>query len=80
MKIIFLNYTQRPKKDFASDNLETVKSALEKLQKESEAVVTKLYQANAGAGAQGANNAGEQGSAGDDTIHVDPDDVKVDNN
>jgi len=77
---------EEAKKDFASDNLDTVKSALEKLQKESEAVVTKLYQANAGA--QGADaNAGDSagdnagGNAQDDgTIHVDPDDVKVDNN
>ena len=75
---------EEAKKDFASDNLETVKSALEKLQKESEAVVTKLYQANAGAqGADAGQNAGAQGGEnpqGDDTIHVDPDDVKVDNN
>ena len=81
---------EEAKKDFASDNIDTVKAALEKLQKESEAVVTKLYQANAGA--QGADaNTGADANAdaganegdnanGDDTIHVDPDDVKVDNN
>ena len=79
---------EEAKKDFASDNLDTVKAALEKLQKESETVVTKLYQANAGAqgadagqAGQGAGaNAGADNAQGDDTIHVDPDDVKVDNN
>jgi molecular chaperone DnaK len=74
---------EEAKKDFASDNLETVKSALEKLQKESETVVTKLYQANAGAQGTDANGAGQDAGANaqdDGTIHVDPDDVKVDDN
>ena len=71
---------EEAKKDFASDDLETVKKALEKLQTESQEVVTKLYQ-NAGAGAQGATGAeGATGTnTGDDTVHVEPDDVKVDN-
>ena len=63
------------KKDFESDDLETVKKALEKLQTESQEIVTKLYQnagANANANATGDNN------AGDDNIHVNPEDVKVD--
>ncbi|MBO7508085.1 MAG: Hsp70 family protein, partial [Clostridia bacterium] len=68
---------EKAKKDFASDDLETVKKALETLQTESQEVVTKLYQntgANAGAGtdANGAN-----AGAGDETIHVNPDDVNV---
>ena len=72
---------EEAKKDFASDDLETVKKALEKLQTESQEVVTKLYQ-NAGAGAQGTTGAegatGAESNGGDDTVHVNPDDVKVD--
>lgn len=72
---------EEAKKDFASDDLETVKKALEKLQTESQEIVTKLYQ-NANAGAQGANTTGATGDANqsNDDIHVNPDDVKVDNN
>lgn len=72
---------EEAKKDFASDDLETVKKALEKLQTESQEIVTKLYQ-NANAGAQGANTTGTTGDANQsgDNIHVNPDDVKVDNN
>lgn len=72
---------EEAKKDFASDDLETVKKALEKLQTESQEIVTKLYQ-NANAGAQGANTTGATGDANQsgDNIHVNPDDVKVDNN
>ena len=72
---------EEAKKDFASDDLETVKKALEKLQTESQEIVTKLYQ-NANAGAQGANTTGATGDANqsNDNIHVNPDDVKVDNN
>ena len=74
---------EKAKKDFASDDLETVKKALETLQTESQEVVTKLYQstgagANAGATGADANGAHAQGGAGDDTVHVSPDDVKVD--
>ncbi len=70
---------EEAKKDFASDDLETVKKALEKLQTESQAIVTKLYQ-NAGAAAQGTAGAegAEQGAG--DNINVDPNDVHVDNN
>ena len=75
------NAIEEAKKDFASDDLETVKKALEKLQTESQEVVTKLYQ-NAGAGAQGTTGAegatGANSNGGDDTVHVNPDDVKVD--
>ena len=72
---------EEAKKDFASDDLETVKKALEKLQTESQEIVTKLYQ-NTNAGAQGANTTGATGDANQsgDNIHVNPDDVKVDNN
>ena len=72
---------EEAKKDFASDDLETVKKALEKLQTESQEIVTKLYQ-NSNAGAQGANTTGATGDANQsgDNIHVNPDDVKVDNN
>ena len=73
---------ENAKKDFASDDLETVKKALETLQTESQEIVTKLYQ-NTGANATGAdtNSANANGGeAGDDTIHVNPDDIKVDNN
>ena len=64
---------EEAKKDFASDDIEVVKSALEKLQKESQEVVTKLYaNANANAGA----NAGA--GADGDNINVNPEDVKVD--
>mgnify|MGYP002521672481 FL=1 len=72
---------EEAKKDFASDDLETVKKALEKLQTESQEIVTKLYQ-NTNAGAQGANTTGATGDASQsgDNIHVNPDDVKVDNN
>jgi len=73
---------EEAKKDFASDDLETVKKALEKLQTESQEIATKLYQ-NVGAqgtsGAEGTTGA-ETGSAGTegDNINVNPDDVKVD--
>ena len=72
---------EEAKKDFASDDPETVKKALEKLQTESQEIVTKLYQ-NTNAGAQGANTTGATGDASQsgDNIHVNPDDVKVDNN
>lgn len=72
---------EEAKKNFASDDLETVKKALEKLQTESQEIVTKLYQ-NTNAGAQGANTTGATGDASQsgDNIHVNPDDVKVDNN
>ena len=72
---------EEAKKNFASDDLETVKKALEKLQTESQEIVTKLYQ-NTNAGAQGANTTGATGDANQsgDNIHVNPDDVKVDNN
>ena len=66
---------EEAKKDFASDDLETVKKALEKLQKESEAVVTKLYQ-NASQNGQG-TDAGAGTDAQGDNINVNPDDVKV---
>ena len=76
---------EEAKKDFTSDDLETVKKALEKLQTESQEIATKLYQ-NAGANAQGA--AGSEGASGEgasdagtgDNINVDPSDVHVDNN
>ncbi|MBR4123952.1 MAG: molecular chaperone DnaK [Clostridia bacterium] len=74
---------EEAKKDFASDDIEVVKKALEKLQHESESVVTKLYQ-NTGANAAGAEGAagatGAEGAADDGNIHVDPEDVKVDEN
>ena len=69
---------EEAKKDFASDDVEVVKKALEKLQKESEEVVTKLYQ-NSGANAQGGAEGDNNGADGDN-IHVNPDDVKVDEN
>ena len=74
------NAIEEAKKDFASDDLETVKKALEKLQTESQEIVAKLYQ-NTGAGAQGTTDTeGATGTnTGDDTVHVEPDDVKVDN-
>ena len=66
------------KKDFESDDLETVKKALEKLQTESQEVVTKLYQ-NASANASADNNTTTDNSADTgDNIHVNPEDVKVD--
>ena len=74
---------EEAKKDFASDDLETVKKALEKLQTESQEVMTKLYQ-NAGAqgtsGAEGAAgaDASSEGAQGGENINVDPNDVKVD--
>ncbi len=73
---------EEAKKDFASDDLETVKKALEKLQTESQEVMTKLYQ-NAGAqgasGAEGSTGAenGSAGAEGGENINVNPDDVKV---
>jgi molecular chaperone DnaK len=73
---------EEAKKDFASDDLDTVKKALEKLQTESQEVVTKLYQNSGANGATGANATGSTGTnAGTDdgNIHVNPDDVKVDN-
>ena len=68
---------ENAKKDFASDDIEVVKKALETLQAESQEVATKLYQ-NAGAAGTDAQNA--NGAADDGNIHVNPDDVKVDNN
>ena len=73
---------EEAKKDFASDDLDTVKKALEKLQTESQEVVTKLYQNSGANGATGADATGSTGAnAGTDdgNIHVNPDDVKVDN-
>ena len=73
---------EEAKKDFASDDLDTVKKALEKLQTESQEVVTKLYQNSGANGATGADATGGTGAnAGTDdgNIHVNPDDVKVDN-
>ena len=73
---------EEAKKDFASDDLDTVKKALEKLQTESQEVVTKLYQNSGANGATGANATGSTGTnagADDGNIHVNPDDVKVDN-
>ena len=73
---------EEAKKDFASDDLETVKKALEKLQTDSQEVMTKLYQ-NAGAqgasGAEGSTGAenGSAGAEGGENINVNPDDVKV---
>ena len=66
---------EEAKKDFASDDIEVVKKALEKLQTESQEVVTKLYQ-NASANASGSADA--NGSADGENIHVNPEDVKVD--
>ena len=73
------NAIEEAKKDFASDNIDTVKSALEKLTTVSNEVFSKLYQQ---AGANGANagdnaNAGADNSnSGDagDNINVDPSD------
>lgn len=74
---------EEAKKDFASDDLETVKKALEKLQTESQEVMTKLYQnaqgAQGAAGAQGTNGTqGDSEGAQGENINVNPDDVKVD--
>ena len=73
------NAIEEAKKDFVSDNIDTVKSALEKLTTVSNEVFSKLYQQ---AGANGANagdnaNAGADNSnSGDagDNINVDPSD------
>ena len=66
-------FTEEAKKDFASDDLDVVKKALEKLQTESQEIVAKLYQnTGANAGDQGAN----QGAEGDN-INVNPDDIHV---
>ncbi len=67
---------EEAKKDFASDDLETVKKALEKLQQESQEIATKLYQ-NANPNGNATGDAGAQGTDGD-SVHVNPDDVKVD--
>ena len=76
---------ENARKDFASEDIEVVKKALETLQQESQEIVTKLYQntgANAaGADANGADAQGENtGAADDGSIHVEPDDIKVDEN
>ncbi|MGN1213088.1 MAG: molecular chaperone DnaK [Christensenellales bacterium] len=68
---------EEAKKDFASDDIEVVKKALEKLQTESQEVVTKLYQ-SASANANASGSADANGSADGDNIHVNPEDVKVD--
>lgn len=76
---------EQAKKDFASDDLNTVKNALEKLQKDSAEVVTKLYQNSNPQGQSGSTtgatgtSTGDQTQTGDGNIHVNPDDVKVDN-
>ena len=71
---------EEAKKDFASDDLETVKKALEKLQTESQEVMTKLYQNASAQGASGAEgaDASSEGAQGGENINVDPNDVKVD--
>ena len=66
---------EEAKKDFASDDIEVVKKALEKLQTESQEVVTKLYQS---ASANASGSADANGSTDGENIHVNPEDVKVD--
>ena len=78
-----LNSTvEEAKKDFASDDIDTVKKALEKLTTVSNEVFSKLYQGAQGANAQGdnsgndANNGSNDSSNGTDgdNINVDPSD------
>ena len=67
------NAIEEAKKEFESDNIDTVKAALEKLTQTSNEVFSKLYQ---NANPQGAD-AGANGSAGNnagDNIDVDPSD------
>ena len=73
---------EEAKKDFASDDIDTVKKALEKLTTVSNEVFSKLYQGTQGASAQGeqtgdnAGNSTDNGSNGTDgdNIDVDPSD------
>lgn len=60
------------KKEFESDDIEVVRKALEKLSKDTEHIVTKLYQNSKpqGSGAQGADASAGAGS----NVNVDPDD------
>lgn len=72
---------ENARKDFASEDIEVVKKALETLQQESQEIVTKLYQnTGANAGADAGNAQGAQGTTDDGNIHVDPEDIHVDEN
>ena len=67
-----LAYYEEAKKEFETDDIEKLRAAMDKLSKENEAIVTKLYQ-NAAAKAQAEQNT-ESKKDDDEVIVEDPKD------